>query len=58
MTAGLGVVVMAVPTLLIGMCAAPDHLCRVATQPALLLLGGITVMGGLFLTFAKDTTVS
>jgi hypothetical protein len=57
MTAGLGVVVMAVPTMLIGMCAAPDHICRVATQPALLLLGGITVMGGLYLTFAKDTTV-
>jgi hypothetical protein len=57
MTAGLGVVVMAVPTMLIGMCAAPDHICRVATQPALILLGGITMVGGLYLTFARDRVV-
>jgi hypothetical protein len=56
MTAGLGVVAMALPTVLIGMCAAPDHICRVATAPTLLLLGGITVVGGLYLTFAKDHT--
>jgi hypothetical protein len=56
MTAGLGVVAMALPTVLIGMCAAPDHICRVATAPTLLLLGGITVVGGLYLTFAKDPT--
>ena len=56
MTAGLGVVVLAVPTLLIGMCAAPDHVCRVATQPALILLGGITVLTGGYLLFAKDFT--
>ena len=58
MAVGLGVVVMLVPTMLIGMCAAPDHICRVATQPALLLLGGVTVIGGLYFTFAKDPGVS
>jgi hypothetical protein len=58
MAVGLGAVVMLVPTMLIGMCAAPDHICRVATQPALLLLGGITVIGGLYSTFARNPEVS
>lgn len=58
MTVGLGVIVLLVPTLLIGMCAAPDHICRIATEPALILLGGITVIPGLYLIFAKGTEIS
>ena len=56
MTAGLGAVVLLVPTVLIGMCAAPDHICRVATAPALILLGGITLLTGGYFVFAGDTT--
>jgi hypothetical protein len=58
MTAGLGVVVLLVPTALIGMCAAPDHICRVATQPALILLGGITVLVGGYLILARNPASS
>lgn len=56
MTVGLGAVAIALPTVLIGMCAAPDHICRVATQPTLILLGGVTVMTGGYLLFARNRT--
>jgi len=57
MTTGLGVVVILIPTLLIGMCSAPDHICRIATAPALILLGGITVIVGLYLIVARNTAI-
>lgn len=40
----LGTVVALVPTYLIGVCANPMHPCRIATQPALVLLGLVTVI--------------
>jgi hypothetical protein len=43
----LGIVVVLVPTYLIGVCASPDHPCRIATQPALILLGAVTTIVGI-----------
>ncbi len=40
----LGIMVALVPTYLIGVCASPDHPCRIATQPALVLLGVVIVI--------------
>lgn len=40
----LGIVVALVPTYLIGVCANPMHACRIATQPALVLLGAVIVI--------------
>ncbi len=45
--AALGILVALVPTYLIGVCAMPDHPCRLATQPALILLGVVTVIVGI-----------
>ena len=42
----LGIVVALVPTYLIGVCAMPDHPCRAATQPALILLGVVAIILG------------
>jgi hypothetical protein len=42
--AALGVVVALVPTYLIGVCPTLDHPCHAGTQPALILLGGITIV--------------
>ena len=43
----LGIVVALVPTYLIGVCANPDHPCRIGTQPALILLGVVIVIVGI-----------
>ena len=40
----LGVMVALVPTYLIGVCAVLDHPCHAGTQPALILLGVITII--------------
>lgn len=42
----LGVTTILVPTLLIPTCASPDMACNLGTKPALLLLGGITIVLG------------
>lgn len=42
--AGLGVAVISVPTWLIGMCANAAMDCRIGTLPALVTLGGISVV--------------
>ena len=51
-----GVVVMAIPFKLIGVCAMPTHVCVTTMKPALLSLGGIVTaasMVGVVLSFRK-----
>ena len=43
----LGVMVALMPTYLIGVCATLDHPCHAGTQPALILLGVITIIVGM-----------
>jgi uncharacterized membrane protein HdeD (DUF308 family) len=43
----LGVFVALVPTYLIGMCANPEHPCRVGTEPFLILMGVIVFVVGI-----------
>ena len=45
--AALGVVVALVPADLIGVCGMAEHPCRMATQPALILLGAVTIIIGM-----------
>ena len=40
----LGVMVALLPTYLIGVCSTLDHPCHAGTQPALILLGVITII--------------
>lgn len=55
--AGLGVVTVLLPTYLIGMCTSfPDTPCNIGTKPALILLGALTVITGIYLVLAKDET--
>jgi hypothetical protein len=49
---GLGALVWLLPTYIIGMCANPEHSCRVGTLPALVLLGSATIAVSL-ITLAK-----
>lgn len=42
----LGITTILVPTLLVPTCANPDMACNLGTKPALLLLGGITIILG------------
>ena len=42
----LGVAVILIPTVLMGVCANPDHPCNAGTKPALLLLGAVTMLLG------------
>jgi hypothetical protein len=39
----LGVLVILIPTVLIGVCANPDMLCNLVMKPALILAGGLVV---------------
>ena len=51
---GLGVVTVLVPTYLIGMCtSSPDTPCNIGTKPALILLGVLTAITGIYLFLAK-----
>jgi len=53
-TLGLGVVVILIPTILIGTCRDPEHPCNLGTKPALLLLGLLTMaVGGVGLWRAR-----
>jgi len=51
----LGVIVILVPTVLTGVCNTPDAPCRIGTLPALILLGAVTVITGIYLILSKDT---
>lgn len=44
--AALGIAVILIPTVLMGVCANPDHPCNIGTRPALILLGTITSLAG------------
>lgn len=46
MTVVLGVFIILLPTVLIGVCARPDMVCRALMKPALILAGGLTVALG------------
>lgn len=52
---GLGVITVLLPTYLIGMCtSSPDTPCNIGTKPALILLGVLTAITGIYLILAKD----
>jgi Domain of unknown function (DUF4418) len=51
----LGLIVILVPTVLVGVCSTPDAPCRIGTLPALILLGAVTVITGIYLVLSKDT---
>jgi len=50
----LGLIVILVPTGLVGVCSTPDSPCRIGTLPALLLLGAVTVITGIYLALSKE----
>jgi ABC-type transport system involved in cytochrome c biogenesis permease subunit len=50
----LGLIVILVPTILVGVCTTPDAPCRIGTLPALILLGAVTVITGIYLVLSKD----
>ena len=57
---GLGALVMAIPTQLIGVCTMPTHICVTTMKPLLLSLGGIVTAAsllGLVMTFRKKSDV-
>jgi Domain of unknown function (DUF4418) len=54
----LGLIVILVPTVLVGICSTPDAPCRIGTLPALLLLGAVTVITGVYLVLSKDTVAA
>jgi|WetSurMetagenome_2_1015567.scaffolds.fasta_scaffold150346_2 hypothetical protein len=58
MVVGLGAVTALMVTTLIGMCAVADHVCRIGTEPALILLGVVTLIVGLYMMFAPETAPS
>jgi hypothetical protein len=51
---GLGAVTLLIPTVLIGVCTAADAPCRIGTLPALILLGVLTAIAGIFLVLSRD----
>jgi len=51
---GLGAVTILIPTVLIGVCSAPNAPCRIGTLPALALLGVLTAITGIYLVFSRD----
>lgn len=51
---GLGAVTISIPTVLIGVCSAANAPCRIGTLPALVLLGILTAVTGIYLVFSKN----
>jgi hypothetical protein len=51
---GLGAVTILIPTVLIGVCSAANAPCRIGTLPALVLLGVLTAVTGIYLVFSRD----
>jgi len=58
MVIGIAVAAALIATVIIGMCAAPTHTCRIATQPALIFLSGITIITGIYMIITRDGTSS
>jgi Domain of unknown function (DUF4418) len=52
----LGVLTILIPTFLIGVCNTSDAPCRIGTLPALIILGVLTVIAGIYQIIAKDET--
>jgi hypothetical protein len=50
----LGVMAIALPTYLTGVCALASHSCRTTTEPVLILSGLATVAVGIGLVFVKE----
>lgn len=50
----LGIGTVLIPTIIIGVCKAPDAPCRTGTLPALVLFGILTLITGLYLVLAKE----
>lgn len=55
----LGIVTISIPTFVIGVCNSPSAPCRIGTLPALILLGFLTVIAGMYLLYktVKDPAV-
>lgn len=51
----LGAFVILLPTIIIGVCGSPMMLCRTVMQPALLALGGLTVVASGAAAFLSHT---
>ena len=51
----LGVLVVLTPMVLIGMCKAADHPCRVLTLPGLVLLGIAAIIAGGYLVWKRES---
>jgi len=51
----LGALVILTPTVLIGMCKAADHPCRVLTLPGLALLGIAAIVVGGYLIWMRES---
>jgi hypothetical protein len=54
----LGAVVLLIPTALIGVCASANAPCRIGTLPALILLGVLTAVTGIYLVISKDASTA
>lgn len=52
--AGFGILAILIPTVLIGVCNAPDAPCRIGTLPALILLGALTIVAGAIVVLTHD----
>jgi hypothetical protein len=53
-TVAHGILVIAFPTILIGMCRMADHPCRQLTLPALEILGIAVIIIGVFLFWKRE----
>lgn len=50
----VGALVILTPTVLIGMCKAADHPCRLLTLPGLVVLGIVTIFIGGYLVWKRE----
>jgi len=53
-SAAIGVLVILTPTVLIGMCKAADHPCRLLTLPGLEIIGIVTIVIGGYLVWKRE----
>jgi hypothetical protein len=51
LVAALGAVIILLPTVLIGVCANPDHLCNSAMRPAMIFMGVLTLGAAAFVAW-------
>ena len=50
----MGILVVLFPTVLIGMCKVATHPCRLATLPALEILGIVVIIIGGYLVWKRE----